>query len=276
MSNAGEGEQAQSAPDGMRRVSLSLNAEDNAEDNHGAGLEWGVAEEAAVEINLNGQPLAVTMASPTGLEDLAVGFVFTEGVVHKPADIDAVQVRRTLEGWIVDVTLPVEAIDAAGRRGRWLEGRSGCGLCGVDSLSAAMRRPPLHDGVARCAVSDAALRKAFAALAEKQPLNAATRSVHAAAWCTPEGEILRVCEDVGRHNALDKLAGWVIRSRAPYPGFVLLSSRVSYELVCKAAALGASLLAAVSAPTTLAVDLAEQADLPMAFPVPDNRIARLP
>lgn len=236
---------------------------------------WGLAEEAAVEIDLNGEPLAVTMATPTALEELAVGFVYTEGVVQQPHAIQTVVVQQTLDGWIVDLQLPRSAIDGAARRGRLLEGRAGCGLCGVDSLSAAMRRPPLNDRVERAAVADPALARAFVGLAEHQPLNRATRSVHAAAWCDLQGNVQQVCEDVGRHNALDKLVGWAIREGAAYPGFVLLSSRVSYELVAKSAALGASLLAAVSAPTTLAMDLAQRADLPMAFVGPQGTIARI-
>ncbi len=262
----------QDVPAGVARVTVQLQV---AEGKKRTPVVWGVAEEVAVEIDLNGEPLAVTMASPTDLSELAVGFVFTEGVVPRPAEILDVQPRQTLDGWIVDLQVPAHGIDPSARRGRLLEGRAGCGLCGVDTLSAAMRRPPVKGQGERGRVADAALNRAFSSLSDHQPLNAATRSVHAAAWCAMDGDIVHVCEDLGRHNALDKLVGWLLGNPAPDPGFVLLSSRVSYELVCKAAASGASLLAAVSAPTTLAVELARRAGLPMAFTGPDGRVARI-
>jgi FdhD protein len=254
---------------GLRHIDLSLR---HSGDESAAPVQWGIAEEAAVEIDINGEPVAVTMASPVDLEDLAVGFVFTEGVVRAVGSITDVAAKRTMEGWIVDITLPIAAVDEARRRARLLEGRAGCGLCGVESLSAAMQRPLRRDDASRSEVALAALQSAFAELTHKQPLNAATRSVHAAAWCDLDGAIVQVCEDVGRLNALDKLVGWSIRTQPAYPGFVLLSSRVSYELVCKAVAMGASLLAAVSAPTTLALDLAASAELPLAFAGPDGSI----
>ncbi len=238
--------------------------------------DWQVATEVAVEIDVNGQPVTVTMATPADVEELAVGLAYTEGVVTAVEGVTSVNVKETLEGVVADLTVAESAINQQARRARLLEGRSGCGLCGVDTLSAAMRRPSVvAPQTVGGPIADAALRKAFDALPDHQPLNQRTHSVHAAAWCDLEGQILCVREDVGRHNALDKLVGWALLSQAPQgSGFVLLSSRLSFELVCKAAALGASLLAAVSAPTALALEMAETANLPLACLGPGGAIAR--
>lgn len=235
---------------------------------------WGVATEAAVEINVNGIPLAVMMATPVGLEDLAVGFAYTEGVLVDTAGVRAVDVNKFADGWIVNLEADANALNDQARRVRMLEGRAGCGLCGVDTLASAMRRPVMRVPDAK-AISDSAIRRVFNQLPSQQPLNQLTHSVHAAAWCSVDGEILAVCEDVGRHNALDKLVGQQIRNAEVLAsGFVVMSSRISYELVCKAAAMGASCLGAVSAPTSLALELAARADLPLAFSGPDGAIVR--
>ena len=238
---------------------------------------WQVAAEVAVELDVNGVPVMVTMATPADLEDLAVGLAYTEGVLLDATAIENIGVHETLEGVVVDLTVADGSVNAQARRARLLEGRSGCGLCGVDTLAAAMRSPVAQASRARAVtVSDAALQRAFAALPGLQPLNALTHSVHAAAWCAIDGEVVCAREDVGRHNALDKLAGWRLRAPAiAQPGFVILSSRLSYELVCKAVAMGAGLLAAVSAPTALALELADVAELPLACLGPGGAIVRL-
>jgi FdhD protein len=236
---------------------------------------WQVAAEVAVELDVNGVPVTVTMATPADLEDLAVGLAYTEGVVTDPAAIETISVIDSLDGVVVDLTVADAAVNDNARRARLLEGRSGCGLCGVDTLAAAMRRPLPRLVQETAEISNASLQAAFAALPAQQPLNQLTHSVHAAAWCTLSGEIICVREDVGRHNALDKLAGWLLRDPAQRaPGFVVLSSRLSFELVCKAAAMGAVLLAAVSAPTALALEIAANAELPLACLGPGNSIAR--
>ncbi len=238
--------------------------------------EWAVAAETAVEIDVNGIPFTVMMATPDALEDLAVGLAFTEGIVLDPRQINDIVVEEFVDGVVVNLEVAEAAVNEHARRSRLLEGRSGCGLCGVDTLAAAMRNPVIpkvNEGATP--VADSALQRAFVELPAHQPLNQLTHSVHAAAWCTMAGEILVAREDVGRHNALDKLAGWLLRTpETPSVGFVVVSSRLSFELVCKAAAMGASLLAAVSAPTLLALEVATTACLPLACLGPGGAIVR--
>jgi FdhD protein len=242
--------------------------------------DWNVAAETAVEIDVNGVPLTVTMATPDALEELAIGLVFTEGVVRDVTQIHNVVVDNFVDGVVVNVQVAEQAVNEQARRSRLLEARAGCGLCGVETLAIAMRNPILQKsqrGAPR--ITDAALQRAFQALPTHQPLNKLTHSVHVAAWCTLAGEIIAAREDVGRHNALDKLVGWLLGSRensreSDQSGFVLMSSRLSFELVCKAAAMGASLLAAVSAPTSLALELAANAELPLVCLGPHDSIAR--
>ncbi len=218
-----------------------------------------------MEININGEPLVVMMATPDDLEELAIGFARTEGILHSFAPITAVNITETLEGTIADIRAAHSDIDHTAIRTRRLEGRSGCGLCGVESLTAAVRRPGTTELPARPQISDAAIQRAFDELAQHQPLNDLTHTTHAAAWCQPDGALLVAREDVGRHNALDKVAGAMLRSRHPIsPGFVILSSRISFEMVAKAAAIGATLVAGMSAPTSLALQLAEQSELEVA------------
>lgn len=239
---------------------------------------WAVAAETAVEIDVNDVPLTVMMATPEDLEDLAIGLAFTEGVVLDPLRIEEVSIADFVDGVVVNVRVAADAVNEQARRSRLLEGRAGCGLCGVDSLAAAMRRPAIQRTANSARpVMDAALRRAFDALPEQQTLNQRTHSVHAAAWCAISGDIVAVREDVGRHNALDKLAGWLLRSATMQTdGFVVVTSRLSFELVCKAAAMGAALLAAVSAPTSLALELAASADLPLVCLGPTGSIVRFP
>ncbi len=218
--------------------------------------EWGIATETAIEINVNGRPLAVMMATPADIEDLARGFALTEGVLAAPDAVQGVSVRVLPEGIIADLAVPEDKVAESRIRARFLEGRSGCGLCGVETLADAIRvvRPVAQ----REPIALDAVRGAFKALAAKQPLNQFTRSVHAAAWVAPDGEILAVREDVGRHNALDKLIGASAAEMAG-PGFVLMTSRCSFELVQKAAVVGVGTLATVSAPTSRALELARAA-----------------
>jgi len=228
---------------------------------NGAVAQWGVAAEVAVEININQTPVAVMMATPDHVNDLAVGFALSEGVISGGATIDSVGVQTLPEGLIVDLRLATADVMTSRIRSRFLQGRSGCGLCGVETLADTIRA--VHAVPAPVDVSDAAIKRAFAALPERQALNAQTRTVHAAAWCALDGDIQFVCEDVGRHNALDKLIGVRFRSvlddGADAPGFVIMTSRCSFELVQKCAMVGIGLLATASAPTTLALDLARAA-----------------
>lgn len=232
---------------------------------------WGVAEEEPVEIGFNGRPWVVMLASPMDLEDLARGLSFTEGVVEDVDRIESMDIRAHPEGWTVDIAIPDGALTDRARKFRTLEGRTGCGLCGVETLADAVRRPA--GPIAPLSIDDAAVLAAFDALRQHQPLNAATYSVHAAGWCSPAGQIRLAREDVGRHNALDKLIGALLmQGERPDNGFIVMTSRCSMELVQKTAAFGAPLLATVSAPTGRALDLAAAAGLAVRCLGPEGRV----
>lgn len=226
----------------------------------GADVEWQVPEETAVAFEYNGRSHAVMMATPADLEDFALGFSLAEEIVGTAANIEKISVRETPLGFVVNLTVDPLRLLRGSLRSRSMEGRSGCGLCGVDSLVHAVREPRKIE--TSLEVDPAAVAAAFRALPDHQPMNRANRSVHAAAWCAPDGTIRVAREDVGRHNALDKLIGAVVRSGAdPATGFVVMTSRCSFELVQKTAAVGIPLLATISAPTALALELARNANL---------------
>jgi len=225
------------------------------------GEDW-LAEEAPIELRYNGEAFAVMMATPTDLEDFAYGFSLSEGRVAHAGDLRGVTVSEQLEGYVVDIDAPA-AVPMDDASARLMPGRSGCGLCGSRHLEDVLRPiPALPEGPV---LAPGALETALAALAAHQPLNRRTGAVHAAAWASLEGEILRVREDVGRHNALDKLLGALSREGVAMDGgFVLVTSRASYEMVTKAARAGVRVLAAISAPTALAVTLARASGLTLA------------
>jgi len=218
-------------------------------------LQDQLAEEVPLAIHLNGEPLAVMMASPIDLVDFAHGFALTElGIAI--GGLFSVEVQVLIEGIQLDLHTPERLPRrSAEDEARWLPGRSGCGICGHRRLEDVIKQP---DPVGQGASIDAdALERALQMLEARQPLNAATGAIHAAAWADRDGRVRLVREDVGRHNALDKLIGAMGRAGMdPSNGFALITSRASYEMVAKAAASGMSLLAAISAPTALAVDLA--------------------
>jgi len=219
-----------------------------------------VAEETPVALVYNGVPQVVMMATPEHLEDLAVGFTLSENFVRTPREIQSVRVSRVKDGAQVDIAIAAARFSEMLRRQRNLTGRTGCGVCGVETIDQAMRHP---DAVAAdVRLSSQQLHAALRQLAEMQTLNAAVGSVHGAAWGRPDAGIQVAREDVGRHNALDKVIGALVRKRiAPQSGYFLITSRASYEMVLKAATAGASILIAVSAPTALAIDLARQSNL---------------
>jgi FdhD protein len=215
-----------------------------------------LAEEVPVELAYATIPHAVMMATPANLEDFARGFSLTEGIVADAAEIRTIAITHAPRGITLDIALAPAALHRHLARqrsmtGRSMAGRTGCGLCGIERLDQL----PQARAVAPAApIAPAAIPRALAGLAAFQPLHRATGAVHAAAWCGPDGAIRRLREDVGRHNALDKLIGACLAAdQAPDDGFVLLTSRCSYELVEKTAAFGATTLVALAAPTTLAV-----------------------
>lgn len=215
-------------------------------------------QEVAVGLSFDGRPHTVLMATPADVADLARGFTVTEAVARAD-DILDVEVTQTDLGILADVKLKPGAIQRKARP-RTLEGRSSCGLCGVQRLADAVRPLPRVEGGAK--VSHLAVQRAVDALGDVQALGRLTRATHAAAFADGEGTLVVVREDVGRHNALDKLAGAMAREeRDASAGFVLVTSRCSFEMVEKTVRMGCSVLVAVSAPTDLAIRRAEESGL---------------
>lgn len=225
--------------------------------------EIEVAVETPINIVYGNMPYAVMMASPSDLEDFVTGFSLTEGIVRDASEIRGVAVEPKDEGVIVTVELAPGRFREHLARRRNLSGRTSCGLCGVETIEEI----PMADAATRAsrAVSAAAIETALAELDKHQPLSQLTRAVHAAAWCDANGAILAVREDVGRHNALDKLIGARLRAGAgASEGFLLVTSRASFEMVEKAAIFGAGTLVAISAPTSLAIERAKHLGLTLA------------
>ena len=219
-----------------------------------------VAEEVPVALVYHGVPHVVMLATPADLEDYAVGFTLSEGLVAHPDEIRGVEVSRGEESFEVRVTVAWERFSALIDRRRNLTGRSGCGLCGQETVEAAVHEVKTVGSGARLSVAE--LHEAIAQLPGLQPINARTGSVHAAAWVVPGKGIQLVREDVGRHNALDKVIGALVRSGLdPADGALLFTSRASFEMVQKSATVGVAFVAAFSAPTAFAVRLAERAGL---------------
>lgn len=219
-----------------------------------------VAAETAVALVYNGTPHAVMMASPRDLEEFGVGFTVTENIVAHRDEIRKVRVRGLTEGMELDIEIDPARHRTLDRRRRALTGRVGCGLCGQESLQQAVRKPaPVPS---RVIISHTSVQTAIEELPKWQALNRVTGALHAAAWVSLDGEVLAVREDVGRHNAFDKLVGCLLNDRTDFSrGFALITSRASHEMVQKAASVGIEALIAVSAPTTLAVRLAETANV---------------
>lgn len=239
---------------------------------HLCAQQDGVAEEVPVALEFNGVAHAVMMASPADLDDFACGFAVTEGIVDTIAQIYDCECVFSAQGCTVKLTIAASCFVRLKEKRRNLTGRTGCGLCGTESLSQAIRQPALLP-VARCFEAQA-VSKAVAAMRAHQLLLAVTGTTHAAAWCTADGHIALLREDVGRHNALDKLVGALLRSGQPAStGFITITSRASYEMVQKTATAGITLLAAVSGVTGLAVDVAQTAGLTLLGFVRGNDIS---
>lgn len=214
--------------------------------------------EHPVALVYNGVSHVVMMATPEHLEDLALGFSLSEGILRDRSQLRGLEIVQEDLGMQVMMDITNEPFARLKARRRNLAGRSGCGLCGVESLEAAAVDLPVISSDQ--SYSHAAIDAALADLEAKQKIKQVTGGVHAAAWCSAEGEIRCLREDVGRHNALDKLIG-ALATTEHDPGFILLTSRIGYEMVAKAAVCQVPLLAAVSAPTSLAVELAQRAGM---------------
>ena len=224
-----------------------------------------VVEETPIALLFNGFPYVVMMATPCDLEDFALGFALSEGIVERAQEFQLVDCTRTDHGISLQALIPHARFEGLEARKRNLAGRSGCGLCGAESLQQAVRPVPHVHSALR--IDARAVAAGVRALAQRQPLNAQSGGVHAAGYAWDAGILVR--EDVGRHNALDKLIGALARNAHAASGaegawherrgFLAITSRASYEVVHKAASVGIAMVAAISAPTSLAIRLADDA-----------------
>ena len=219
-----------------------------------------VAEEVPVALEYNGISHAVMLASPQDLEDFALGFSLSEGILSHPSELFDCELIERADGIAVEMRIATERFVLLKDKRRNMTGRTGCGLCGAETLQQAIRRPtPV---TSHALFNGATLHAGMAAMQARQQLQQQSGATHAAAWMNHEGSIEVVREDVGRHNALDKLIGALARERRDLSaGAVLITSRASYEMVQKTAAMGIGFLAAISAPTHLAVQLAQSANV---------------
>ena len=260
-------------PEGLRRVGVRRHEGERQR----VDQDW-VIDEAPVALVYNGISHVVMMATPTSLEDFAVGFSLSEGLLHGIGELRDLRVETSTSavlgetGFSVHLQVSPRAFERFKDRRRQLAGRTGCGLCGIDSLEAFEQALPVGGATglgdeARPGVWPAetdpgvAVRRALSALPAQQALQAHSGGCHAAAWATPGGELLCVREDVGRHNALDKLVGAMALQGPLSPGLVVVSSRASHEMVSKCVRMGVGTLGAISAPTSLAITLAQRSGL---------------
>ena len=235
-----------------------------------AAQQRSVPAETAIAISFLGIGYAVMMATPADLEDFAVGFARAERLIDSAAEVIGIEIREEERGVLLGIELAAACHDRVLQRVRHRVGESSCGLCGIENLEQALRPLPTLPAPAR--VAPAAIFRALDAIRTHQPLNAETGAVHAAALCDAGGAVIAAREDVGRHNAFDKLVGHGLREgRDMAAGFALLTARCSYELVEKAALAGIPLLVTISAPTALAIERAAEAGLTLiALARPDS------
>ncbi len=218
-------------------------------------IERAIILEAPIAIEVNGIGYAVMMATPTDLNDFATGFCLSEQLIDHPGQILSIDTYKAELGWIVRIQLPPDKAEKVFTRARQRVSESSCGLCGMDNLDEVMRPLPLV--TAQIDVANPAIFAAMEALRIHQVLNAATGASHGAAFCAPDGHILMTREDVGRHNALDKLIGALATAGiAPATGFILLTARCSFELAQKAILANCPLLVTISAATDLSITMA--------------------
>jgi FdhD protein len=238
--------------------------------NHHTIQQDYIAEEVPVSLVYNSVPHVVMLVTPTNLEDFALGFSITEGIIEMPSELQSTHIYNRSSGIEVRLEIPEQRFRHLSDKGRNLTGRTGCGLCGASTLQQAIRHPRPVQG--ELTLPAAELFSALAAINQHQKLNELTGAVHAAAWVLPGQGVQYVREDVGRHNALDKLIGLLLRiGKNLASGFVIVTSRASYELVQKAASVGITLLAAMSAPTGLAIRLADETGLTLVGFARDNQ-----
>ncbi len=222
-----------------------------------------IAEEAPIALVYNGVPHVVVMATPANLEDLALGFSLSEGVIGSATELGGIEIVPEKSGYSVYLSIPPGRVAVIEQRRRNMTARTGCGVCGAETIEQAMRDVPKVASAHR--MTRQAMTDAMKQLPALQTLNAATGATHAAAWANLDGRLQLVREDVGRHNALDKLIGALAAGGVDTAqGFAVITSRASYEMVQKAAMAGIGLLAAVSAPTALAVRIAREAGVTLA------------
>jgi len=240
---------------------------------HGATADEEVAVEVPVALTVNGISQAVMLATPADLDDFALGFGLSEGWFTSRQELLDVEASPLADGIELALTVTAACEQRLKVRRRTLAGRTGCGLCGVESLAElGSRRPP---PVTSPTLAPGALDRALAALPAAQPMNARCGGLHGAAWCSADGRLLLAREDIGRHNALDKLTGALARQQADMRGgFVLMSSRASFELVHKTAMSGSGLLACMSAPSSLAIATAQALGLQLWAFVREGRATR--
>lgn len=230
--------------------------------------------EVPVALSFNGISYAVMMATPADLEDFIVGFAIGEAIVSSPNAIYDIEITRADGGIDVNALVSNETAFSLKERRRSMAGPSGCGLCGIESIEQLSRdiRSVSSADADSPVPSEVVLNRAVGGLRPLQDISRQTGGAHAAAWCSPDGDILALREDVGRHNALDKILGW--RASHPSNGFLLVSSRASFEMVSKAATAGATVLVAVSAPTSAAIETAKQTGLSLIAFATEGRSAR--
>ena len=216
-----------------------------------------IAVEVPVALEYNGISHVVMLASPANLENFALGFSLSEGIIQQASELYACEVEATAAGWLVHLEIAAECFMLLKERRRNLAGRTGCGLCGTESLEQVTRCTT--EVSHRHHFAEAVILNGMHAMQNLQPMQKQSGATHAAAWMTAQGQIEFVREDVGRHNALDKLIGLMAEQKQDFTaGVLLITSRASYEMVQKAAIMNVGMIAAISAPTSFAVELAEQ------------------
>lgn len=225
-----------------------------------------IAEEVPIGLVYNGISHAVMLATPQDLEDFALGFSLTEGILDSPSDLYSMEVVHRPQGFELHLDVATCCFQRLKEKRRNMTGRTGCGLCGSESLEQALRIPVTKLSAKVDKITGSVINLAFANIRQQQKLQALTGATHASAWVNIHGDVELVREDVGRHNALDKLIGAMakknqLESTRSKEGFVLTTSRASYEMVQKTASAGINMLVAISAPTGLAIRVAEQCHL---------------